>query len=150
PVAPFAETLGAKLDDLLHDPQDRIADALGLLLQTGKVDVLDPALAHDLARGVFGDDAEERLRAGERGLEIERIAGPRFVGKNSSHLRRAEDVAEDDGIERRRGHAVSPAVSANEIPRSGDLAPACEALEMREHLLDMHDVGVFVMQIEQV
>src|SRR5262249_1765353 len=124
PVAPFAETLGAKLDDLLHDAQDRIADALGLLLQAGKIDVFDPALTHDFARGVFGDDAEARLRAGERGVEIETIAGPRLVGKNPPHLRRAEDVAEDDGIERRRGHAVSPAVSANEILRSGDLAPA--------------------------
>jgi hypothetical protein len=31
-----------------------------------------------------------------------------------------------------------------------DLAPERQTVEMREHLLDIHDVGVFVMQIEQV
>src|SRR5262249_56578793 len=126
PVAPFAETVGAKLDDLLHDTQDRIADALGLLLQAREIDVLDPALAHDLTRGLFGNDAEARLRAGERSLEIETLGGPRLVGKNPPHLRRAEDVAEDDGIERRRGHAFSlrRMGQRQRIPQSGDLAPA--------------------------
>ena len=38
-------------DDLLHHAEDRIADALGLLLEPGEIDVLDPALALDLARG---------------------------------------------------------------------------------------------------
>src|SRR5712671_450990 len=40
--------------------------------------------------------------------------------------------------------------SAPTNTRSGDLAPARKTVEMREYLLDMHDVGVFVMQIEQV
>ena len=41
----------AEIDDLLHDAEDRIADALGLLLQPGEIDVLDPALgARSLAR----------------------------------------------------------------------------------------------------
>src|SRR5262249_43650681 len=114
PVAPFTETVGAKLDDLLHDAQDRIADSLSLLLQAGEVDVFDPALTHDFARGLFGNDAEARLRAGERGLEIETIGGPRLVGKKTPQLRSAEDVGEKEGNERRRGHAFSPAVSANE------------------------------------
>src|ERR1700736_2907526 len=34
--------------------------------------------------------------------------------------------------------------------RSSHLAPEREAIEMREHLFDVHDVGVFVMQIEQI
>src|SRR5262249_51248421 len=33
---------------------------------------------------------------------------------------------------------------------SCDLASARASIQMREHLLDMHDVGVFVMQIEQI
>ena len=53
PVAPFAEPLVAERHDLLHHAEDRIADALGGGLQLGEVDVLDPALAHDLARGLL-------------------------------------------------------------------------------------------------
>ena len=48
PVAPLAQALGAFLDDLLHHRQHRIADALGLLLELGEVDVLDLAVALDL------------------------------------------------------------------------------------------------------
>ena len=53
PMAPFAEPLGAEADDLLHHAEDRIADALGLLLELGEIDVLDAALLHDLARGLL-------------------------------------------------------------------------------------------------
>jgi len=70
---------------LLHDTQDRIADALGLLFQAGKVDVLDPALAHDLACGVFGDDAEARLARGQ--------ARPRNRDNSRSSLRRKKPAA---------------------------------------------------------
>jgi len=69
-MAPFAETVGAQTDDLLHHPEDRIADPLGLLLQPGEVDVLDPALALDLACGLLRDDAETALRPGERDLDL--------------------------------------------------------------------------------
>ena len=41
PMAPFAEPVVAEADDLLHHAEDRIADALGLLLELGEVDVLD-------------------------------------------------------------------------------------------------------------
>jgi hypothetical protein len=50
-VAPFAESVGADCDDLLHHAEDRVTDALGLLLELAEVDVLDPALGLDLARG---------------------------------------------------------------------------------------------------
>ncbi len=103
-MAPFAETVGAEADDLLHHAQDRIADALGLLLQAGEVDVLDPALPHDLRRGLLRNDAEAGLRAGERRLDLEVVAGAGLVGEDVAHLGRAEDVAEDHGIERGRGH----------------------------------------------
>src|SRR5262245_3748741 len=95
-----------------------------------------------ISRAAFSGMMPRRASAGERGLEIETIGGPRLVGKNLPHLRRAEDVAEDDGIERRRGHAFSlrRIGQRQRILQSGDLAPAREAVEMREHLLDMHDV----------
>src|SRR5262245_11506281 len=109
-MAPLAEAVGAEIDDLLNDAEDRIADALGLLLEAGEVDVLDPALPHDLTRGLLRNDAEARLCAGERGLDLEVVAGPPLVGEDRPHLRRAEDVAEDRGIERRRRHALSPRI----------------------------------------
>src|SRR5262249_30139408 len=99
---------GAQIDDLLHDAEDRVSDALGLLFQAREIDVLDPALPHDLARGLLRDDAEAGLCTGERSLDLEAITGPPFVGKNPPHLRRRKDVAEDGGIERSRGHAFSP------------------------------------------
>jgi hypothetical protein len=105
PMAPFAETVGTQTDDLLHHAEDRIADALGLLLEACEIDVLDPTLPHDLARGLLGDDAEAGLCAGERGLDLEVVGRPPFIGEDRPHLRRAEDVAEDRGIERRRRHA---------------------------------------------
>src|SRR5262245_64570390 len=120
-MAPLAEAVGAETDDLLNDAEDRIADALGLLLETGEVDVLDPALPHDLARGLLRNDAEACLRAGERGLDLEVVSGPPLVGEDRPHLRRAENVAEDRGIERRRRHAF--------LPGSGDLAPERQAVE---------------------
>ncbi len=104
PMAPLAEPVGAEPDDLLHHAQDRIADALGLLLEASEVDVLDPALAHDLLRGLLGDDAEPSLRLRQRRLDLEVIADPCLVGENLPHLRSAENVAEDDGIEGRGGH----------------------------------------------
>ena len=69
-------------DDLLHHAEDRIADALGLLLELGEVDVLDPALALDLARGLLGDDAEAALRPRQRRLDLQVIAGAALVGEN--------------------------------------------------------------------
>src|SRR5262249_26514637 len=104
PVAPFAETVGTEADDLLHHPEDRLADALGLLLEARKLAVLDPAAAHDLLRRLLGNDPEARLRARQRRLDLEVVAGPRLVGEDLAHLRAAEDVAEDFRIERGRGH----------------------------------------------
>src|SRR5262249_13595926 len=108
PMTPFPQPVGAEADDLLHHAENRIADALGLLLEARELDVLDPALSLDLPRRLRRDDAETGLCARKRGLGLEVIAGARLIGKNLPHLRRAEDVAEDRGIERRGGHYVSP------------------------------------------
>jgi hypothetical protein len=45
---------------------------------------------------------------------------------------------------------ICPVAARREGLPSGDLAPARARVQMREHLLDVHDVGVFVMQIEQI
>ena len=139
-MAPLAETVAAQTDDLLHHAEDRIADALGLLLEAGEIDVLDPALPHDLARGLLGDDAEAR-GAGECGLDLE------VVGRPFS----SEKTARISGVlKMSRKIAESSAVAVMLFPRLRRLAPARQAVEMGEHLLDVHDVGVFVMQIEQI
>src|SRR5262249_60158525 len=110
PVAPLAEPVGAQSDDLLHPTEDRIADALGLLLEAGEIDVLDLALAYDLLRGLLRNDAEPRLRLRQRRLDLEIIGSPRLIGENLPHLRGAEDVAEDGRIERRRSHTLNSKV----------------------------------------
>src|SRR5262245_12443217 len=46
--------------------------------------------------------------------------------------------------------AESSAVAVMSFSASCDLALAREAVEMREHLLDVHDVGIFVVQVEQI
>src|SRR5262249_45982754 len=57
-----------------------------------------------LLRGFFRNDAEAALRARQRRLDLEVVAGARLVGEHLAHLRGAEDVAEDSRIERGRGH----------------------------------------------
>jgi hypothetical protein len=88
--------------DLLQHAEDRVADALGLLLEAVEIDVLDPALADDFAHGVFGDDAEPRLRSRQRRLDVQVVAGARSsektwrisaVEKMSRKMRESKAVA---------------------------------------------------------
>ncbi len=108
PVAPLAEAVGAQRHDLLHHAEHGIADPLRLQLELGEIDVLDLALPLDLLRGARRDDPEPRLDARQRRLDLEIIFGPRLVGEYPAHLRRAEDVLEDDRIEGRGGHGGTP------------------------------------------
>src|SRR5439155_19400598 len=78
PVAPFAESIGAQRYDLLDYAEHRIADALGLGLQLGEIDVFEPALPLDFLRGALRNDPEPRLNARERCFDFEVIARPRL------------------------------------------------------------------------
>jgi hypothetical protein len=95
PMAPFAEPVAAFLHELLHHRQNRIADALGLLLQELEIVVPGRAVAANLFRGLFWDDPELRLSAGERRLDVEIALNAALIGKHRPHRRRAEDVAKD-------------------------------------------------------
>src|SRR6516164_4865059 len=106
PMAPFAESVGTERYELLHHAEDRIADTLGLLLETGEIDILDPALALDLARGLFRNDAKTALHARQRCFDFQVVAGARLIGKNLPHFWRAENVAKNRGVERRCGHVL--------------------------------------------
>ena len=99
PMAPLAEPVAAKRDELLHHRQHRIADALGLRFQLGEIDLGDVAMPADLLGGLLRDDAEPRLRPRQRGLEVEIFLHAVFVGKNPPHRLGGEDVAEDGGID---------------------------------------------------
>jgi hypothetical protein len=61
-------------------------------------------MPHDLARRVLRNDAEPRLGARQRGLEIEVLLHAVLVGEHPPHRRGREDVAEDDGIDNGRRH----------------------------------------------
>ena len=50
PVAPFAEIALAEIDELRHDRQHRVADALGLLLQLLDVELVELAVLEDFRR----------------------------------------------------------------------------------------------------
>ena len=96
------EPVGAHRDDLLHHRQHRIADALGLPLELGEIDVLDLAGALDLVRGLRRNDAEPRLDARERRLEfeIERDAPsrPRTRGASSSVVKMSPRIVESSAV----------------------------------------------------
>ena len=103
-MAPFAESVGAERDELLHDAEHRIADALGLLLQLGQVDVSMRQCRPISRAAASRDDPKPRLRTRQRGFDVEVIGGPPSSEKTLPHLRRAENVAEDDGVEHGCGH----------------------------------------------
>ena len=98
-MAPLAEPVAAQRDELLHHRQHRIADALGLRLQLGEVDLGDVAMAADFLGGLLRNDAEPRLRPRQRRLEVEIFLHAVFVGENPPHRLGGEDVAEDGGID---------------------------------------------------
>ena len=101
PVRPFAERALAQLDQLLDHGEHRIADPLGRLLEFRHVDIFGVAVANDLGRGVFRDDAESALRARQRCLEVEVFLHAVLVRPHVAHRFGGKYVAEDRGIEDR-------------------------------------------------
>ena len=89
----------AVLGDLVDDAQHRIADIERLLLQLRPVDVFHLADAGDLGGGLLRDHADGRLGTGQRRLEIHVALRPVLVGPDGPHLRIAEDVTEDEGVD---------------------------------------------------
>jgi hypothetical protein len=103
-MAPLAKAIAAQRDDLLHDRQHRITDARGLRFQLGEIKLGNVAVAHDLLGGVLRDDSKPRLGARQRGFEVEVFLHAIFIGKHPPHRLGRENVAENDGIDDRRGH----------------------------------------------
>jgi hypothetical protein len=108
PVAPFAEPVSRRGDELLHDAEHRVADALRLRLQLRHVDRLEAAVAADLVGRLLRNDAKARLHERQRGLNVEVALHPSFVRENGAHLPGAEDIAEEARIDDGRRHAILP------------------------------------------
>ena len=118
PVAPFAETVPAQGDELLHHRQHRIADPLGLRLQLGEVVFPRIAVPADFIAGVLRNDAEPGLGAGERGLDVEIFLDAILVGENPPHRLGGKDVAEDSGTHADSGHGCAS-------PKWGPIGTKC-------------------------
>ena len=99
PMTPLAEAVAAQADELLHHRQDRIPDPLRLGFELAEIDFGHIAMPTDLLGSLFRDDAEPRLPARQRRLEIEILLHAVFVGKDLPHGRRRENVAEHRGID---------------------------------------------------
>ena len=104
PVAPFAETALAEIDELRDHRQHRIADPLGLLLQLLDVELVELAVLEDFVAGLLRDDAQLGLRAREAGLEVEILLDAVAVRPHLPHGLGAENVAEDGGVDGAGGH----------------------------------------------
>ena len=94
-MAPFAKSILAESHDLLDDGEDRVADALGLRLQLGEVDVVNAALGDDFVGALGRDDAHAALHARQRRFDLQVVASASLVAEDAAHLWGAEDVAED-------------------------------------------------------
>ena len=95
PVAPFAQAVAAQRDELLHHRQHRIADPLGLRLELGEIVFLGIAVPADFLRSLLRNDAEARLGARQRRLDVEIFLDAVFVGEDPPHRLGGKDVAED-------------------------------------------------------
>ena len=103
-MAPLAKAVAAHRDELLHDRQHRIADALGLALELGEVELGRDAVPDDFVGRLLRNNAEPCLRARKRSLDVEIVLHAVLVGKYPPHRLGGEDVAEDGGVDQCRGH----------------------------------------------
>jgi hypothetical protein len=98
-MAILAEICTTELDELLKDPENRIADPLRLLLEFLEVDIFYLSLLGDLGCCFGRDDAEISLSSRERCFDIEVVLRAVLIRPDAAHWLRAEDVAEDGRID---------------------------------------------------
>ena len=92
--------VGAQADDLLHHAEDRIADALGLLLEAAEVDVLDPAFC-TISRAAFSGMMPSRAWArasAARSRGSSRCASRRKDPRISAVLKMSRKIAESSAV----------------------------------------------------
>ena len=104
PVDVAAGVARAGLGERLDQRHDRIAGELGAGADRGEIEARQLRLGADLGRGLGGDQAEARLRPGERRLDLEHALQARLVGEGGAHRGGAEQIAVDCGIDRGNRH----------------------------------------------
>ena len=107
-----AAGVAALLRHLVHQRQDRIADDIGLAAQQVEIERRNIGSFGDLLGGLRRDHAAARLGLRQRNLDLGVARDQAEIGKHLAHRRRAEGVAEQDGVEdggrgRKGGHVVS-------------------------------------------
>ena len=108
----IAAGVAALFHHLVHQRQDRIADDIGLLAQQIEIQRRDVGPLRDLVRGLRRNHAAARLGLRQRDLDLGVAGDQAEIRKHLAHGRRAEGVAEQDGIEdggrgREGGHGFS-------------------------------------------
>src|SRR5262249_43249994 len=131
PMAPFTQPIGTQGNDLLDHAEHRIADALGLRLELGEIDVLEPALPLDFLRGAFGNDTESCLHPSERRLDFQIVPRARLVREYPTHLWRGENVLKDRRVEGGCGHGMTPG-DAGMNSNNTVAAPSADSLGFTE------------------
>ena len=96
--------VAAHVDELVHERQDRIADDIGFLAHVIEIDPLDRRFTGDHFRRVGRNHADARFGLRQRHFDVDIALHERVVGKQRAHLRGAEGVAEQDGIDHGAGH----------------------------------------------
>jgi hypothetical protein len=94
-AAGFAE-LGGKLP---HQPEDRIADILGFVLECITVEHDGRRGSGDRVGGILRDHAGAPLRHRKRDFRLDVALEQIVVGEHHPHLGRAEHVLEDVAVE---------------------------------------------------
>ena len=112
--APMHVTAGlaALFCHLMDQRQDRVADDIGLAAQQIEIERRDVGTLGDFRRGFRRDHAAARLGFCKCDLDLDVARDQAEIRKHLAHGRRAEGVAEQDGIEdggggRQSGHGVS-------------------------------------------
>ena len=93
-----AAGIAALFCDLLHQRQDRIADDIGLTAQQIEIERGNIGASRDRLRRLRRDHPASRLRLRERDFDLGIARDQAKIGKHLAHGRRAEGIAEQDGI----------------------------------------------------
>ena len=93
--------------ELADQPEDRIADILGLGFQRVAIERHRGAGLRDRVGGILRDHAGAPLRDRERDFGLDVALELVVVGEHRPHLRRAEHVLEDVAVENGGGHEAS-------------------------------------------
>ena len=92
----------------MNQRKDGVSDDLGFLAQQIEIKRVGVAALGDLLGSGLRDHAATRLCPGQRHLDLNVFADQFAIVENGAHLRRAECVAKQDGVENIGCHVCLP------------------------------------------